>query len=177
MTPPTGDRFRGLLLVTSALTAVVIYLAWWLTYSGIHLHERFEQLPPGQPGLQHGSSVRLLSLTRTNLLVDSDGGDPGKPDPGAVWVVAELEATVKGSPDDFFCVQTLVGTQQRVWESTTPTVDRKLSYCDHDDIKPGTPYRFEMVYQVPEDDADQLAGIALSDSSTPDRTPVLAPAA
>ena len=56
------------------------------------LHPRYTIRPPGASGELQGITVRALSLTRSDQLADAEGGDPGVPDPGAVWVVAELEA-------------------------------------------------------------------------------------
>jgi hypothetical protein len=83
---------RRVLFPVGAFAAVLIYLIWWATYAGIHFNDRYSIRPPGAAGEIQGSSVRLVSLVRTGELGDANGDVPALPEPGAVWVVAELES-------------------------------------------------------------------------------------
>ena len=85
---------RRMLCAVGALAAVLIYLIWWVTYAGIHYTPRYAVRPPGVAGEVQSTSVRLLSLTRAEQLVDTSEDKSGKsefPDPGGVWIVAEFE--------------------------------------------------------------------------------------
>ena len=79
-----------ILFPVAVFAAVVIYLIWWVTYAGIHYNPRYSIRPPGAAADVNGTSVRLVSLVRSDLLTDASGGPPEVPDPGAVWVVAEF---------------------------------------------------------------------------------------
>jgi hypothetical protein len=176
VTPSTTEtRFRKLLVTTCALTAVLIYLVWWQTYADVHLGDHYTQLPPGQPAMAQGSPIRLLALTRTELLAGSPGTDPQVAVTGATWVVADLEVTVRGDPTNFLCDVQLLGLTMRTWKETNPSVQRSTTFCNNDDIVPGRPYRFETVFLVPTSDAGQLAGVALTDRSVTGPTQVLTP--
>ena len=41
---------RRILLVVAAVTAVSIYLIWWVTYAGIHYTPRYSLRPAGASG-------------------------------------------------------------------------------------------------------------------------------
>ena len=58
----------------------------------MHFESRYTPQPPGAAAEVLGTSVRLLSLTQTDQLTEVDADQPEVPDPGAVWIVAELEA-------------------------------------------------------------------------------------
>src|SRR3712207_9004211 len=84
---------RTALFSSAAGAMVLIYLLWWTTYADIHFEERFAQQPPGAAGQVAGTSVRLVSVTRSDLLARQLYGGPPEPaSPGTVWVVAEFEA-------------------------------------------------------------------------------------
>jgi hypothetical protein len=166
---------RRILFPIAAFAAVGIYLIWWVTYAGIHYIPRFSLQPPGASGELAGTSIRLLSLTRADQLADAKGGQPGFPDPGAVWIVAELEAVRHDPTKDFFCTTRLLGPEQRLWPTASlPRVSRTTPSCTRD-LAVGQPTRFEAVFMVPARYADQLSGIALMDSSSAERTPVIRP--
>lgn len=154
---------------------VMLYLLWWTTYAGIHFDERFAQRPPGAAGEVGGTSIRLLSLTRSDLLADQKyGGAPDHASPGTTWVVAELEAVQRPSAPEFYCTLELVGPDGRRWDKQS-NVGRTLPSCSHEEIRSGGPVRFETVFLVPERFADQLVGVALMDPAVPDRVPVITP--
>jgi hypothetical protein len=166
---------RRILFAVAALAAVLIYLIWWVTYAGIHYIPRYTVRPPGAAGEVQGTSVRLLSLTRAEQLGDEIGANPGWPDPGAVWIVAEFEAVRHDASQDFLCDTQLMGPQRRLWTPATAEVTRATPSCSPDDLVVGRPLRFESIFMVPVRFADQLAGVALPDNSTAARTPVVTP--
>jgi hypothetical protein len=167
---------RRILFPIAAFAAVGIYLIWWVTYAGIHFIPRFSLRPPGASGELAGTSIRVLSLTRAHQLTDAKGGQPGIPDPGAVWIVAELEAVRHDPTKDFFCDTRLLGPEQRLWSTASLLqVSRAMPSCKSD-LVVGQPTRFESIFMVPARYADQLSGIALMDGSSAARTPVIRPA-
>jgi hypothetical protein len=172
---------RRILFVVVAFTAVSIYLIWWVTYAGIHYTPRYSLRPPGASGDVQGTSVRLLSLIRSDKLAASDGGQPGSPEPGAVWIVAELEAVRRDSAKEFLCGAELVGPEWRRWTAASlltasAGVQRSTPSCPLD-LSVDQPVRFEALFLVPARYANQLLGVALRDDSTAARTTVIRPPA
>jgi hypothetical protein len=172
---------RRILLVVAAFTAVSIYLIWWVTYAGIHYTPRYNLRPPGASGDVQGASVRLLSLIRSDKLAAADGGQPGSPEPGAVWIVAELEAVRHDPAKEFLCGTELVGPEWRRWTpasllTASAGVQRSTPSCPVD-LSLDQPLRFEALFLVPARYANQLLGIALRDDSTAARTTVIRPPA
>ena len=120
----------------------------------------------------------MLSLTRSDQLTEVDPARPPKiPDPGAVWIVAELEAVRHDEASEFLCQTEVVGPQGVRWEPADVYVERSVPRCDSSELGWASRYRFEALYMVPRRYADQLAGIALPDRSTAARTPVIRPVA
>jgi len=170
---------RRMLFAVGALAAVLIYLIWWVTYAGIHYTPRYAVRPPGVAGEVQGTSVRLLSLTRAEQLVDTSEDKSGKsefPDPGGVWIVAEFEAVRHDPGKTFYCDTELLGPQRRLWARAATGAGRAIPGCLPDDFAVHRLVRFEAVFLVPIRYADQLAGVALVDDSTAARTPVITPA-
>ena len=165
---------RRILFAVAALAAVGIYLIWWVTYAGMHYIPRFSMRPPGASGESHGASIRLLSLTQTDQLGDAEGGQPALPDPGAVWIVAELEVVRHDPAEEFFCEAQLLGPERRLWSTASVRVNRSTPDCSRD-RGVGQPARVESIFMVPARYADQLSGLALTDSSSAARTPVITP--
>lgn len=165
---------RGVLFPVAAFAAVLIYLIWWATYAGIHFNDRYSIRPPGAAGEVQGSSVRLVSLVRTGELGDANGDAPALPEPGAVWVVAELKSVRHDSEKQFYCAVELRGPHRRLWPEAAYRVTRSTPRCDPD-TPVGHPVRFESVFMVPARYADRLLGIALDDPSSPARTLVITP--
>ena len=164
------------LFVTMAFSLVLLYLIWWTAYTNVHYESRYMPQPPGAAAEVHGTSVRLLSLTQCEQLTEVGPEQPPKvPDPGAVWIVAELEAVRHGEASEFLCQTEVVGPQGALGTGSA-YVDRSVPSCDSTALGVEQPYRFEALYMVPRRYVDQLAGIALPDRSTADRTPVLLPA-
>jgi hypothetical protein len=167
---------RPILFAVAAFAAVLIYLIWWVTYAGIHYNPRYSVRPPGVSVEVQGTSVRLLSLIRADQLSNSGGGQPAIPEPGAVWVVAALEAVRHDPGKEFGCETKLLGPERRIWATESFHVKRATEDCERENPV-GKAVRFESIFMVPARYADQLIGIALVDSSTTARTPVLRPPA
>jgi hypothetical protein len=165
---------RRILFVVAAFAVVLIYLIWWVTYAGIHYTARYTIRPSGAGGEVQGTTVRVLSLTQSDQLADAEGGEPGLPYPGAVWVVAELEALRYDPAKEFYCGAQLIGPGRRLWSTSSTGTKRAMQSCPLD-LVVGQPVRFEAIYMVPARYADQIGGIALSDSSTAARIPVITP--
>jgi hypothetical protein len=113
-------------------------------------------------------------LTRSDQLANVGGGQPGLPDPGAVWIVAELEAVRHNPAKEFLCGAELIGPEWRQWPTASVQVQRAAQSCPLD-LAVGEHVRFESIFMVPARYADQLSGIALRDDSSAARTPVIRP--
>jgi hypothetical protein len=164
MRPGRALPLRTILATTIVGCLVLLYLLWWTTYAGTRLEQRFTVTAPGEPGRSEGTSVRLESLTAAPLLADQEyGGEPDPAPPGAVWVVAVLEA-VADPGSRFSCRLELIGADGQRWEATTKAT-RTLPYCSPDEIAVGRPVRFEMVFLLPERLVGQVAGVAVLDPS------------
>jgi hypothetical protein len=166
---------RTALATTAVGCLVALYLLWWTSYAGIHFNQRFAQQPPGVPAKAGGTSIRVLSMTRSDLLGQPAYGDePKQAGPGATWVVAELEAVQQPGAPNFYCTLELVGPDRRHWDKKS-SAGRTVPDCDTDELKSGRPLRFETIFLVPDRFADQIAGVALMDPTVPDRVPVITP--
>jgi hypothetical protein len=170
---------RTVLGTISVGCLVVLYLLWWTTYATTHATDgaRFtRQLPPGAPGQVAGTSIRLLSLTRSERLADQQfGGPPKLAAPRTTWVVARLEAVHQPGARDFPCTIELLGPEGRLWDQQYEA--SRSTNCDMDKMKSGQPVQFEMVFLAPERFADQIVGVALLDPAVADRDPVITPPA
>ena len=166
---------RPLLFVLAPCCLVALYLITWWAYAFTHLEHRYVQLDSRRgvrvrgdddPGAEHDLRRAARRCER---------GRAEQPVAGATWVVAELEAQQAEGAAEFFCTFELLGPNGRTWKSEFPRTERAVPACQGDDIKPGSPHRFEVVFQVPLADADQLSGITREDPDRPTRTPVLSP--
>jgi hypothetical protein len=180
---PSRERVWSLLPIRTTLFTVAVgclvllYLLWWTTYAGIHFDQRYTQRPPGAAGQTGGTAVRVLSLSSTPLLADQKYVGPPEPAaPGAVWVIAVLEATQPPGAAEFYCTVELLGPDGRRWEMQGKYT-RKLPPCGSDVVKPGPPVQFETIFLVPERFVGQLAGVALLNPLAPDRVEVVTPPA
>ena len=166
---------RTALFVTSVGAMVLLYLLWWTTYAGIHVEEPFVQQPPGTAGQVRGTSIRLLSLTRSaELAMQKYGGPPKRASPGTVWVVGVFEAMPQPGAQEFYCTLDMLGPDGRRWEAESE-VNRLRPSCISRDKTPDRPAEFESIFLVPERFATQIVGVALRDSTVPDRVPVITP--
>jgi hypothetical protein len=166
---------QRILFPVATFAAVAIYVIWWVTYAGIHYEPRYSIRPPGAAAEVRGTSIRLMSLVRSDQLADANGGPPELPYPGAVWVVAEFESLRHNPVEKLSCSSTtLLGPQGRLWDPEMFRVER-LKECQTDNPV-GQVVRYESIYMVPARYAEQLIGIAVEDHSSAARTPVLRPA-
>lgn len=167
-------RQSRVLFVIACVALTTIYLTWWTAYATVHQSERFVPLPAGRPLERPELTLRVLSLAQAAQLTASDGGEPARPEPGTVWVVATMEVVRHVEDDLPVCNPTLVDTDQRQWSTKPPSTTRALQ-CDSDDVVIGQPYRYEAIYSVPSRLSSAVAGVALVDSTTVRRTPLLSP--
>lgn len=160
--PPA--RVRSWLLAAIAALLVLVYLAVELTYASSHLPPaRYAPVAPG--AVAHGKSAdfSLLSWRQTERWGEAGGGEPGSAEPGAVWVVAQLEVTPREHEDYLLCTLHLVSTDGRSWdaEGLGPTHEGESCAPDPKNVQLKTSYPFVLGFQVPADEADHLAGLAL----------------
>lgn len=176
--PPPGRRsaLRSWLHLAIAMVLVGCYLSWWLTYSRLHLApNEYEQLPAGQAATKLGAEFTLISLEQTTQLLDQfDKLNPA--DANAVWVLAKLEVTPRTIEENFNCLVPLVAANGRVWDPVSLGPSREQETCTPDDAQIGRTYPIEILYQVPDADVGQIAGIELSQFKA-GRDPVLTPRA
>ncbi len=166
---------RPLLFVLAPCCLVALYLITWWAYAFSHLEHRYVQLDAGAAYEFDGTTIGVLSMISAERLADAEGGTAERPVAGATWVVAELEAQQAEGAAGFFCTFELLGPNGRTWKPEFSMTERTIPACRGDDIKPGSPHRFEVVFQVPLADADRLQGITREDPDRPTRTPVLSP--
>lgn len=114
------------------------------------------QLPPGAVAGFGTDRVRLVNLVAANEL-DREGGDPYRPTPGAVFMVAELEV-LRGAGDEPCTVQ-LIATDGRHWKPTTAYRTAKPS-ADCSGAPAGSTVRYEAIFVVPASVTGQIAGVA-----------------
>lgn len=160
--PPA--RVRAWLVAAIAALLVLIYLTAELTYSSTHLDPpRYAPVDPGEVGHGRSADFRLLSLRQTERWGQEVGGQPGTPDPGSVFVVAQLEVTPREHEDYLLCSLSLVATDGRSWDpvSLGPTHEGESCAPDPEDVRLGTTYPFVLGFQVPASEAGSLAGLAV----------------
>lgn len=172
-------RVRSWVVAVTVLTLAAAYLVAWGTYAYVHMNSavRYTVLDPGQPVVLTSATVELvdLSLARTLTSTYTSQG-PSSPDPGAVWAVATMEVTITPGSTDPLCVFSLVGPDRRLWEPAFGVTGRTLpGGCSDDEVQVGRLTRIEVVFQVPEGDADQLVGVAVSSGDSWHRLEVLRP--
>ncbi len=173
--PRHDDRRRGWLTAAGAALLVALYLVAWLTYTRLHLPpQRYDQQPPGAVASKLGADFTLVGLQQTLVLVGKYDRSETAPS-GAVWVVAQLDVTRRAEAEFFNCELVLVGTDGRSWEPEPPlAVSRELENCPPDEVPLGQTSRIETIFQIPEVDADRIAGVAVPQNST-GRDPALTP--
>jgi hypothetical protein len=186
--PPCGPiRRRGLshrarawIVALTVLALAATYVVAWGTYAYVHMNStvRYTVLDPGQPVVLPAASVELVDLSLAlSLTSEYTSQGPTSPDPGAVWAVATMEVTITPGTTDPLCVFRLVGPDRRLWEPASGVTGRTLpSSCSDDEVPVGRPTRIEVVFEVPEGDADQLVGVAVSGGGSWHRLEVLRPA-
>lgn len=156
-------RRRQWLAALASLLVVLAVTVAWTSYLRARSTPMHVQTAPGamaNPGQESGMAIRLASLTVTpGLLTD---GDTNYAPAGAVWAIAVVDYVPP--PEGGSCRLDLLATDGRTW-SPSDSLDydgsRALSgFCS---AKPGegTP-RAELIYLIPQDAADDLAGLVSS---------------
>jgi hypothetical protein len=169
------ERARAWIVFLIAISCAVMFLAIWTTYAATHVYPRFEQQPAGATVTVDGNTYRLIRLTRTDQVMDGDEAKP--PSANTTWVVAELELTIDHHKDVIGCELKLLGPGKRQWDPQT-FYDRAVpNYCGDSDhpIKPGVPWHFEQIYEVPTTFAGEIYGVAVIDHVSAAPTKVLRP--
>ena len=172
---PVLSRRRSWLVLAALALLTAVYLTGWSAWATLHVTERYEQRAPGAPASRGGAEFRVVSLTQSSELADSTGGEPQAADPGAVFVVAVVEAIPRVAAPSTLCTVALLGPDGRTWEPGTVRVQRRVPYCSAADARPGQPYRFESVFLVPERYAGALRGVVLTETGGAGRSAVLRP--
>ena len=171
-----SERRRAWLITALAFLLVCTYLSLWAAFSGSHTYPRYRQLAPGAPGTSGVEHYRVLSLTSSEIAA-SDGGDPEPAPAGTVWVVATLQVTIDQPEELIGCDLSLLGPGGRVWGTTLDGPSRALhGYCDSEDVRPGVPYTFEGIYEIPTGYADQVRGLVLVNHLSAAPSQVISPA-
>lgn len=157
-------RVRAWLAALGAFLLVLLFVVVELTYSSTHLPPpRYRPVDAGAVAEGPYADFRLLGLSRTERWGTEVRGDAGSPEPGAVWVVARLEVTPRRQQDYLLCTMTLVSTNGRAWEPASPAPTHEGESCapDPEAVELGTTYPFVLGFEVPVDEADHLAGLAV----------------
>lgn len=156
-------RARAWLTALGTVLLVLLYVVVELVYSSTHLPpDRYDPVRAGASAEVRGAEFRVLTLRQTNYW-GTDGGEPASPDPGAVWVVAQLEVTPTEKRDYLLCTMKLVATDGRAWEPVTlgPTAEGESCAPDAENAQVGTTYPYVLGFQVPAAEVDELAGLAI----------------
>ena len=174
-----SQRARAWIIAATVLTLAATYLVAWGTYAYAHMNStvRYTVLDPGQPVVLPAATVELVELTLARTLTSTYASQgPTSADPGALWAVASMEVTITPGSTGPICIFDLVGPDRRLWEPAFGVSGRTLpGSCSDDEVPVGRPTRIEVIFQVPERDADQLVGVAVSSGSSWRRLEVLRP--
>ena len=158
-------RLRAWLAAAVAVLLVLVYLSAEWTYSSSHLPPpRFDPVAPGAVGHGPYADFRLVSLRQTEQWGHDFDDKPVAPDPGAVWVVAQLEITPRKHQRYVLCTSRIVATDGRSWEPADLTPQHEGEDCAPDEegaVRLGTTYPFVAAYQVPAEEANHIAGIGI----------------
>lgn len=174
----SSDRRRSWLILVLAAGLVFSYLIVWTTYSAAHTYPRYRQLAPGvgATSMSNPERYRVLGMTETTTLMSSDG-DSARAGSHEVWVIASVEVTIDRREQYVGCDLRLLGPGGRLWESPLDPPQRKApTFCDGADVKPGVPYAYEQLFQIPDRYADQLLGLVLVNDLSGAPSVVIAPA-
>ncbi|GAB3746023.1 hypothetical protein [Microlunatus parietis] len=167
---PLTARGRSWLMLVTVGCLVLMYLLIWIWYADTHMHDRFVQLPPGQPS---ATTVNKAQYRVHRLFVTERFDNPDYPeqpylaDAGTVFVAAEIEILRVEEGEHFYCQAKLAVQGNRQLEPRSSVYidhlkDSKAPVnCQSDDIKVGVPYRFVEIYTVPKQFADEIFGIAV----------------
>ncbi|GAA3703301.1 hypothetical protein GCM10022204_20700 [Microlunatus aurantiacus] len=171
-------RRRAWLRAACVLVAVAVYLNVWTTYAlyGLTEYGRYTQQQPGASTTAMGAEFRLVSLVQTTELVNSVTEEVASPSVNAVWVVARVDVVRRTEDPNLLCVLEILGPGRRVWEPNRDYVSRDgNSTCTLAEMPLGSTWPLEIVFQVPEKYAGELAGVAVNDPVSRSARPVLVP--
>ena len=172
-------RRRAWLRAACVIVAVLTYLNIWsaVAIQGLTDYGRYSQLAPGEPVQAKGAEFRLLSLVQTSQLIDSASDRPVPPAINAVWVVARIDVVRQDPSQQLYCNFQLLGPNRRIWDPSSTYVSREAERrCPTStETKTGQTYPVEIVFEIPEDYAGQLAGVVVEDSAGGGARPVLVP--
>lgn len=171
-------RRRAWVRAACVLLAVAVYLNIWTTYAlyGLNEYGRYDQLQPGAPATAMGAEFRLVSLVQTTELVNQITDEVASPAVNAVWVVARVDVVRRSEDPDLFCTLEVLGPGRRVWEPNRDYVSRDgKTTCTADEMPLGSVWPLEIVFQVPEKYAGDLAGVVINDPVSRSARPVLVP--
>ena len=154
------ERVRQWTVAAATVTFVAAAVLGWSAYLHARSTPRYQQTAAGaaaDPLHRDGMPLRLASLIVTPSLVTAR--EASRAPSGALWVIAVVEyepVTEAGS-----CPLDLLATDGRRWSRVDRTAyrgDRTLEpFCS---AAPGTgAARAELIYLIPADAADALAGL------------------
>lgn len=160
------ERVRQWLLAGIVFTLVVAVAGAWLGYINARNTPHYRQTEPGAVAVPDQNSrlqLRLVSLVTTATMVTSR--DSAHAPAGALYVVAVVEYVP--DPDGSLCWLDLLAVDGRRWATTELTEvsgERELpTSCSSEPVN-GTP-RAELIYLVPEQAVNSLAGLVSSSTA------------
>ncbi|WP_432559366.1 hypothetical protein [Granulicoccus sp. GXG6511] len=135
------------------------YIAGWVFYATMHQTAVGVQLPPGVSAVTgDGVEIRILAMHQSREVSGEYATKSASP--GATFIITTFEATVP-EPESF-CHMELLGRDGKKWEYTTKaSVGRPASFSCHE-FAPGVPTRGEIMFEIPQTEADHLMGIRLT---------------
>lgn len=155
-------RARAWLVFVCVAAVVGIFLTVWTVYSVTHTQDRFVQLDPGAVASANDMNYRVLSMKQTQTLTSET--ETTEASAGSVYVVVEVEVTTAKIDDETFCHSLLVGPNGRTWEVDSLTLGPRKTpmFCSPENgLKANTPFTWEQIFLVPEDDADSIYGLGI----------------
>ena len=169
-------RARSWLVFVCVAAIVGIFLTVWTVYSVTHTQSRFVQLEPGAVASANDMNYRVLSMKQTQTLTSET--DATEASAGSVYVIVEVEVTTATIDDETFCHSMLVGPNGRTWEVDALSIGSRKTpmFCSPENgLKANTPFTWEQVFLVPEDDADSIFGLGI-EPNTGEPVMVISPA-
>lgn len=159
------------LLVIACCLALVFSAAWVGTrlYTG---SDRYRPVAFGETlTTPSGARFEMEEVYATGRVLDVDGSEGDLVAPaGTVYVVVRMQVDARSVVDpDFFCAVTLIGADQKSWDTAFVFVSR----ADQEFCGPGEAGVVEKIYTVPADQTDRIAGVAVASNGSGRVEPVL----
>jgi hypothetical protein len=171
-----SERTRAWMITIVAACCVGIFASIWAVYASTHLNTRYVQAEPGAAATVQDITYRVHDIRQTDVIIDGDEQVPALAN--TTWVVVDLELMVPRKLEVIGCSLPLVAVGKRTWDSQTfYSRDAIPTWCDSEDVTPGRPYGFQLIYQVPLKYADQVYGVGVEDMTSPVPVTVLTPPA